>query len=67
MATGSDFVWRKVTGRSYYHPKYAAANAGGVELTLECGHKQRRKRSAEPGPNAKVKCTECYYDQSGGM
>lgn len=53
---------RKIVDRRYYEPKYAPANTGSVELTLECGHKIRRKQSSEP--RHQCRCEDCYYDQS---
>lgn len=58
------FPLRAITDRRYYHPKNATAGTGSVELTLECGHKIRKKRSAEPRRFAR--CEDCFYDQRRG-
>lgn len=51
---------REITARHYYSPSSAPKGTGSVELTLECGHSEFRKRSAEPGRRAR--CWACYMD-----
>ena len=51
---------RRITVRYHYEHKSAPAGTGSVELTLECGHAEFRKRSAEPKRQAR--CWACYMD-----
>lgn len=51
---------RRITVRYYYEHPSAPTGTGSVELTLECGHAEFRKRSAEPGRRAR--CWACYID-----
>lgn len=60
--TQPDYPMRRITERRYYTPQYASHGTGSVELTLDCGHKVRRKRSSEP--RRQCRCQECYADCS---
>ena len=64
MSDDPTIPMKKIVDRRYYEPKSAPHGTGSVELTLECGHKVRRKQSAEP--RYQVRCEDCYYDQSAG-
>ncbi len=57
-----DYPMRQITDRRYFEPAGARPNTGSVELTLECGHKTKRRQSSEPV--SQCRCEQCYYDQS---
>jgi len=53
---------REIIARRYYHPESAPIGTGAVELTLVCGHSEFRKRSRDPGVQAR--CWLCHLDEN---
>jgi len=51
---------REIVARRYYRPKGFPRYTGCVELTLECGHSEFRKRSRDPARTAR--CWNCHLE-----